>query len=111
MANLQKFRAHESENTQAAGGWSQQTVLDVGATTVTVDVSSYHNIHLQTSQDIYFTFNTTTTDIIASANSLYLKGGDTIYELTVPYGLGSDTIYLHALRKTSSDSTVRLVYT
>ena len=46
-----------------------------------------------------------------AANNLYLKGGDTIYELTVPYGMGSDTIYLHALRKTSSSASVRLVYT
>ena len=108
MANLQKFRAHESENTQSAAVWSQQSAEAVDATTDTVDVSGYHNIHLQTDQDIYFTFSTTTTDVINNSNSLYLKGGDTIYSLRIPHGLG-DTVILQMKEKTSADAAVRLI--
>ena len=108
MANLQKFRAHESENTQAAGGWAQQSAVAVDATTDTVDVSSYHNIHLQTDQDILFAFSTTTTDIVSGADSLYLKGGDTIYSLRVPHGLGN-TVILQMKEATAANATVRLI--
>ena len=108
MANLQRFRVHESENTQSAAVWSQQTEVAVDATTDTVDVSAYHTVHLQTDQDIYFTFSTTTTDVINNSNSLYLKGGDTIYSLRIPHGLG-DTVILQMKEKTSADATVRLI--
>jgi len=108
MANLQKFRSHESDNTQSAAVWSQQTEVAVDATTDTVDVSAYHTVHLQTNQDIYFGFSTSTTDMIDNDESLYLKGGDTIYSLRVPHGLG-DTVILQMKEKTSADATVRLI--
>jgi uncharacterized UPF0146 family protein len=108
MANLQKFRSHESDNTQSAAVWSQQTEVAVDATTDTVDVSAYHTVHLQTDEDIYFGFSTSTTDMIDNDESLYLKGGDTIYSLRVPHGLG-DTVILQMKEKTSADATVRLI--
>jgi len=108
MANLQKFRSHESDNTQSAAVWSQQTEVAVDATTDTVDVSAYHTVHLQTDEDIYFGFSTSTTDMIDSDESLYLKGGDTIYSLRVPHGLG-DTVILQMQEKTATDATVRLI--
>jgi len=108
MANLQKFRSHESDNTQSAAVWSQQTEVAVDATTDTVDVSAYHTVHLQTDEDIYFGFSTSTTDMIDSDESLYLKGGDTIYSLRVPHGLG-DTVILQMQEKTTADATVRLI--
>jgi|3_EtaG_2_1085321.scaffolds.fasta_scaffold62539_2 hypothetical protein len=108
MANLQKFRSHESDNTQSAAVWSQQTEVAVDATTDTVDVSAYHTVHLQTDEDIYFGFSTSTTDMIDNDESLYLKGGDTIYSLRVPHGLG-DTVILQMKEKTSDDATVRLI--
>ena len=109
MANLQKHRAHESLNTDSAAVWSQQTEEAVDATTDTVDVSAYHTVHLMTDEDIYFAFSTSTTDIIDVDESLYLMGGDTIYSLKVPHGLGS-TVILQMREKTSADATVRLVY-
>ena len=109
MANLQKHRAHESLNTDSAAVWSQQTEEAVDATTDTVDVSAYHTVHLMTDEDIYFAFSTSTTDIIDVDESLYLMGGDTIYSLKVPHGLGS-TVILQMREKTSTDATVRLVY-
>ena len=108
MANLQKFRSHESDNTQSAAVWSQQTEVAVDATTDTVDVSAYHTVHLQTDEDIYFGFSTSTTDMIDADESLYLKGGDTIYSLRVPHGLGNAVI-LQMKEKTATDATVRLI--
>jgi hypothetical protein len=45
--------------------------------------------------------------MISASNSLYLAGGDTIYELAVPQGIGS-AVYLHLLGK-GATSTVRIV--
>ena len=111
MANTQRFRTHESLNITTASNFEIQSAWAVSSSEVYKDVTTYHNILVQPDEDIYYGFSTSITAILGTAgDNLYLKGGDTIYELTVPYGLGSDTIYLHALRK-SSDSAVRLVYT
>ena len=112
MANTQRFRTHESLNITTASNFVVQSACSVAASEVYKDVSTYHNILIQPDEDIYYGFSTSTSAmLVTAANNLYLKGGDTIYELTVPYGMGSDTIYLHALRKTSSSASVRLVYT
>ena len=112
MANTQRFRTHESLNITTASNFEVQSAWSVAASEVYKDVSTYHNILVQPDEDIYYGLSTSTSAMLGTAaNNLYLKGGDTIYELTVPYGMGSDTIYLHALRKTSSSASVRLVYT
>ncbi len=109
MANIQKFRAHESLNIESAGDWQVQSAVTADADGVAVDVTSYHQIHLLTDKDIYFTFNTTGTDSdINTSNDLYLKGGDTIYTLKVPRGLGN-AVHLTMERKESSDATVRII--
>ena len=109
MANIQKFRAHESLNIESSGDWQVQSAVTADADGVAVDVTSYHQIHLLTDKDIYFTFNTTGTDSdISTSNDLYLMGGDTIYSLKVPRGLG-ESIYLIMERKGSSDATVRVI--
>ena len=109
MANIQKFRAHESFNIESAGDWQVQSAVTADADGVAVDVTSYHQIHLLTDKDIYFTFNTTGTDSdINTSNDLYLKGGDTIYTLKVPRGLGN-AVHLIMERKESSDATVRII--
>ena len=59
--------------------------------------------------DFYFTFNTTGTDSdIDTDADLYLMGGNTIYTLKVPKGLGN-AVYLIMERKGSSDATVRVI--
>ena len=109
MAQIQKFRAHESLNIESAGDWQVQSAVTADADGVAVDVTSYHQIHLLTDKDIYFTFNTTGTDSdINTSNDLYLKGGDTIYTLKVPRGLGN-AVHLIMERKESSDATVRII--
>ena len=110
MANLQKYSAHESLNTDSAAGWDVQTAVTVGSTATSANVSGYNTIHIQTSEPIYFMFTTVahgTTDSVSTSNDLYLAGGDTIYSLRIPSGLGN-TVYIQWERK-SSDSTVRYV--
>ena len=109
MANLQKHRSHESLNTDSAADWQVQTAVTADSDGVAVNVTSYHTIHLQSDNDFYFTFNTTGTDSdVSTGNDLYLMGGDTIYTLKVPKGLGNTT-YLIMERKESSDATVRVI--
>jgi|TARA_R100000656_G_scaffold124502_1_gene102807 hypothetical protein len=109
MANIQKHRAHESLNIETAADWQVQSAVTVDSDGVAVNVTSYHTIHLQSDKDFYFTFNTTGTDSdISTSNDLYLMGGDTIYSLKVPRGLG-DSVYLIMERKESSDATVRVI--
>ncbi len=109
MAKLQKFRAHESLNVETAADWQVQSAVTADSDGVAVNVTSYHTIHLQSDNDFYFTFNTTGTDSDVSVdNDLYLMGGDTIYSLKVPRGLG-DNIYLIMERKGGSDATVKVI--
>ena len=109
MANIKKFRAHESLNIETAGDWQVQDAVTVDSDGEAVDCTSYHQVHLLTDKDIYFTFNTTgTASDVSTSNDLYLMGGDTIYTLKVPKGLGNTT-YLIMERKESSNATVRVV--
>jgi len=109
MANLQKHRAHESLNLDSAADWQVQSVVTADTDGVAVNVSSYHTIHLQSDNDFYFTFNTTGTDSdVSTTNDLYLMGGDTIYSIKVPRGLGN-AVYLIMERKGSSDATVKVI--
>tara|TARA_R100001510_G_C7476926_1_gene90665 strand:- start:49 stop:384 length:336 start_codon:yes stop_codon:yes gene_type:complete len=109
MADLQKYRAHESLAVDTAADWQVQTAVTADSDGVAVNVTGYHTVHLQSNNDFYFTFNTTGTDSDIDTNKdLYLKGGDTIYSLKIPTGLG-DTLYLIMERKGSSDATVRTI--
>ena len=108
MANIQKFRAHESLAIESAGDWQVQSVATVGSSASTVRVDGYHTIHLQSDEDFYFTFKTSSTDALSTSNDLYLKGGDTIYSLKIPHGLG-DEVHLQWEKKGSSDCTIRYI--
>ena len=108
MADVSKFRAHESLAVDTAGDWQVQSAVTVGSSASSVRVDGYHTIHLQSDNDFYFTFKTSSTDALDTSNDLYLKGGDTLYSLKIPHGLG-DAIYLQWERKGSSDCTIRYV--
>ena len=108
MANTQKFRAHESLAIESAGDWQVQSVATVGSSASTVRVDGYHTLHLQSDEDFYFTFKTSSTDALSTSNDLYLKGGDTIYSLKIPHGLG-DEVHLQWEKKGSSDCTIRYI--
>ena len=107
MANIGKFRAHESLNMDSAADWQIQTVNSI-TTAESYDVSNYHTVHLMSTQDIYFEFTNSSTDALATANTLYLMGGDTIYSLKVPRALGN-SIYLWIEDKSGSGASVRVV--
>ena len=100
MANLQKHRAHESLNTDSAATWVQGTMAS-SASAAVLDVSGYHTIHFQMPEDIYFKFVNTSEDSITTASDLYLKGGDTIYSLKIPHGLGNN-VHFQIERRTVS---------
>lgn len=112
MANLQRHRAHESLNTDTAAVWDVQTTLASGTivdnSADAINVSGYHTIHLMTDNDIVFSFNGTGSDTLNASNDLYLMGGDTIYSLKIPTGIG-DTVYLLLERKGGTSCTVRYV--
>ena len=109
MSNIQKFRAHESLAIESAGDWQVQSAVTADSDGVAVNCTGYHQVHLMSDNDFYFTFNTTGTDSdVSTSNDLYLKGGDTIYTLKVPNGLGNG-VYLIMERKGSSDATVRVI--
>ena len=106
MANIGKFRAHESLNISSAATFKMQTVNSQDTSTeeasIYGDLSSYHTILIQPDEDIYYGFSASTTAILGTAAAnLYLKGGDTIYELAIPHGVGN-SIYFHTLAKTST---------
>ena len=107
MANIGKFRAHESLNMDSAADWQIQTVNSI-TTAESYDVSNYHTVHLMSTQDIYFEFTNSSTDALATGNTLYLMGGDTIYSLKVPRALGN-SIYLWIEDKSGSGASVRVV--
>ena len=109
MANLQKYRAHESLNADTAAGWDVQTESTADSDGVAVNVTGHNTVHLQSDNDFYFRFNTTGTDSVIDTDAdLYLKGGDNINSIKIPKGLGN-TVYLIMERKGSSDATVRVV--
>ena len=113
MANLHKYTSEEALNISYASDFEIQSAWSIAGTEVTKDVTNYHTVLLQTDYDIYYGFAGESAAILGTtANNLYLKGGDTIYELAIPHGVAdSSNVYLHALRKTSSDAAARLVYT
>ena len=113
MANLHKYTSTAALNISYSSDFEIQSAWTIGSSEVSKDVTNYHTILLQIDEDIYYGFSEDSQDILGTvANCLYLKGGDTIYELAVPHGVGdSGDVYLHAIRKGSSDSTGRLVYT
>ena len=48
MANIKKFRAHESLNIETAGDWQVQSAVTVDTDGVAVDCTSYHQVHILT---------------------------------------------------------------
>ena len=107
MAHLQKFRAHEALNTDTAATWDVQTVVTTTDGTVThVNVSSHHNVIIDTTSTICILFDGTSNTTATDGNNLELPAG--VHSVKVPHGVG-DTVYLHWLRNGSADATVRMV--
>ena len=108
MADLSKHSVVESLNISSSANHSVQSAQSVSTSSeYNLNVSAVHSIILQPSSDIYYGFSSSASDMISTSNSLYLAGGDTIYELNVPQGIGS-AVYLHLLGK-GATATVRIV--
>ena len=108
MADLSKHSVVESLNISSSANHSVQSAQRVTTSTeYNLNVSSVHSIILQPNGDVYYGFSSSASDMISTSNSLYLSGGDTIYELNVPHGVGSP-VYLHLLGK-GATATVRIV--
>ena len=108
MADLTKHSVVESLNISSSANHSVQSAQSVTTSTeYNLNVSSVHSIILQPNGDVYYGFSSSASDMISTSNSLYLSGGDTIYELNVPHGVGSP-VYLHLLGK-GATATVRIV--
>ena len=110
MANVQKFRAHESWNTDTAATWELITnVTDAPASSGTaenIDVSGYHTLGLTPAAEIYIHFHNTSTATLVIADALKLASG--LSFIKIPRGLG-DTIYFNYLSTSSSTVEVRIV--
>ena len=107
MANLQKYRAHESLNADTAAAWDVETVVTTTDATVThINVSSYHNVIIDTTSTICILFDGTSNTTAGDGNNLELPSG--VHNIKVPHGVGS-TVYLHWRRNGSTDATVRVV--
>ena len=104
MANLQKFRAHESLNTETAAGWDVNSVVTAavsGGSAASIDVSSYTTLGLHSDGEIYFGFTGSSTAAISTSNDLKLASG--LSFIKIPHGLG-DTIYFNYLSTSASDT-------
>ena len=110
MANIGKFRAHESLNTDTAATWELITnVTDANATgglVLNIDVSGYHTLGLTPAAEIYIHFHNTSTATLVLADALKLASG--LSFIKIPRGLG-DTIYFNYLSVAASTTEVRIV--
>ena len=110
MANMQKFRTHESLNTESAAHWDLISgVTDApisGGTPENIDVSGYHTLGLTPASEIFIHFHNTSTATLVEADALKLAGG--LSFIKIPKGLG-DTIYFNYISTSASTVEVRVV--
>jgi hypothetical protein len=110
MADLQKFRAHEALNTEAAATWDLISgVTDApvsGGTPENIDVSGYHTLGLTPASEIFIHFHNTSTVTLVEADCLKLAAG--LSFIKIPKGLG-DTIYFNYISTSASTVEVRVV--
>ena len=110
MANIGKFRAHESLNTDTAATWELQTATTdasaSGGTVRNIDVSGYHTLGLTPASEIFIHFHNTSTATLVEADALKLASG--LSFIKIPQGLG-DTIYFNYVATGASTVEVRIV--
>ena len=111
MANLQTHRAHESLNVDTAAGWDIQVALTAAVSsgsTVQLSVGSFNQIGVYSvTNDVYFSFATSTGSTINDTNDLILPA-QTLTFLKVPKALGS-TVYFVTTSATSATSLVKII--
>ena len=111
MANIGKFRAHESLNTDTAATWELQTAttdapVAGAAAPISIDVSGYHTLGLTPASEIFIHFHNTSTATLVEADALKLASG--LSFIKIPKGLGN-TIYFNYVATGASTVEVRIV--
>ena len=105
MANIGKFRAHESLNTDTAATWELQTATTdasaSGGAVRNIDVSGYHTLGLTPAAEIYIHFHNTSTATLDTDDALKLASG--LSFIKIPRGIG-DTIYFNYLATHASSA-------
>ena len=106
MANIGKFRAHESLNVDTAAKWDVNARLDISSQAeVTVDVSNYHQIGLYSELAFFIRFDgdSGTSSIVVLNPTDLVVPKETLTFIKIPKGVGN-TVYLH-VKATSSTSS------
>lgn len=124
MANLEKAKGAVTNKALAdiAAEHRQNTALSLtNGNTQTITLSRNASgasgrpmyVSVQSDLDIYFAWAPNTTDIISTANSLWLPGGGAPIDLRVRWGAAidstPDTVVLQIQRKVAATTTVRYV--
>ena len=101
MANIGKFRAHESLNVDTAAVWDVQTRIQIDAggglsAGVSGDLSSYNQVCIEAEVEVYFRFDTSTGNTIVANNDPTIPA-TTLTFMKIPKGVGrsEDSIYMH----------------
>ena len=73
MANINKFKANEAVNIEAAAEWNVQTRLTISSQAhVYSNVTGVHQIGVYSDSDVKFRFDASTSDTISANNDLVL---------------------------------------
>ena len=103
MANINKFKANEAVNIEAAAEWNVQTRLTISSQAhVYSDVTSVHQIGVYSDSDVKFRFDASTSDTISANDDLVLPA-QTLTFVKIPQGVGG-TIYVHFKQVSSAAS-------
>ena len=103
MANINKFKANEAVNIEAAAEWNVQSRLDISSQgEVTSNVTGVHQIGVYSDSDVKFRFDNSSSDTISANNDLVLPA-QTLTFVKVPQGVGG-TMYVHFKQVSSASS-------
>ena len=82
MADLHRHSVQEALNSEASAVYSVNSALTIGSSATAVDVSAFHIVHVQTTEDIYVHFNTSNTESnLSTSNDLYLNVNQQSYPI------------------------------
>jgi len=103
MANINKFKANEAVNIEAAAEWNVQTRLTISTQAhVYSNVTGVHQIGVYSDSDVKFRFDNSTSDTISANNDLVLPS-QTLTFVKIPQGVGG-TMYVHFKQVSSASS-------
>ena len=111
--NLNRGNVRESAAIDVHSGYEQLTALaPTSSLTKTQEIPfGYYKLHVQSDQDIYYTWALSTTDAIDTAKDLYIPSG-VLVVLNVPWGMinkpAGKSLYFHCRSVLSVTANVRI---